>query len=201
MLLVLICCLGGVGFAFSVWFYFESAAEKIWFRNLGRSQAERKAVVSRWESVRLTAELADFLDLMALGISSGLTMENAWRLGTRHARPGLLRNELVWVQDALFLGRPREDAFQELDRRLGQDSLHLFFSILVQSVRAGSRLQHLFHDQAAALRRARLMRLERRAQTAPLRLLLPLFLFIFPTIFLILFGPLVIRLSQGLSLF
>ncbi len=198
---ILICLCGGASFAFLVWFYFEYESEKIWFKNLGRATSRKRTVVPQREGARLNAELADFLDLMALGISSGLNMENAWALGTHHTRPGLLKKELVWVQDALFLGRPREEAFQELDRRLGQDSLHLFFAILVQSVRAGSRLQNLFHDQASALRRARLFRLERRAQTAPLRLLLPLFLFIFPTIFLILFGPLAIRLSQGVSLF
>lgn len=191
----------GISIFLGLWFWFQSQTEKIWAQNLGSSHLPTPLVLSKKETARLLTELADFLDLMGLGMSGGLNLQDAWRLGADHAQPGPLKKELGRVQEALFLGRPREDAFQELDRRLGQPHLHLFFSLLVHSVRAGNRLQTLFHDQAASLRRARLMQIERRAQTAPLRLLFPLFLFIFPTLFLILFGPLVIRVSQGGGLF
>jgi tight adherence protein C len=152
-------------------------------------------------SNRALRSFPDFLDLLALGLSAGLSLDGAWRMAVEALPAGPLLDELAAFQRSVDLGKSRLDALSSLSDRLDDERIKLVIALIGQSLRRGVRLQGMLSDQAHALRQRRLTDMERRAQTAGLRLLLPIFLFIMPTVFLILFAPLAIRLSQGFSLF
>jgi len=68
--------------------------------------------------------------------------------------------------------------------------------LIIQSLKNGSPLEGILTDQAAYFRTSRFLDLEKRAQTAPIRILFPLMLFIFPTLFIVLFGAVAMQMAQ-----
>jgi hypothetical protein len=153
--------LASAGGGFASWNFLRSRDEIVWSRHVnGRSFRKRP---KRQRNGRLLSDLADFLDLLAMGLSSSLDLSGSWRHAVSFVKDDFLRRELEWVEEVTRLGKSRENAFEELGTRLGVPSLRLFFAILVQSLKTGSRLQVLLHEQAHSLRQSRMMELERRA--------------------------------------
>lgn len=146
-------------------------------------------------------DLPDFLELLALALSSGLPFQSALSkaVGAMPASP--LREELQQTLRDISRGQPRAACLEDLGRRLGDERCRRIFKFLVHSLKQGSALDGLLREQAAVFRTERFHALERRAQTAPLRLLLPIFLFLLPAVMMILLGPLVIQVVQRGSLF
>lgn len=151
------------------------------------------------EKAAYLRELPDFLDLMALGVSAGLQIERAWGTALAYAPTGRLTRLLrAWVR-TLDAGGSRREAFGDLEQALKQPRLAAVFALIQQSLESGHPVQDVLRDQAAFLREHQFLALEESAQTAGLRLLFPIFLFIFPTVFLVLLAPLAIRYSQGVA--
>ncbi len=153
----------------------------------------------RGKSVRTS--FADFLDLLALALSVGLPPEQAWTSALEYLPPCVLSRELGVFSQALSAGRSRTDAFRELRDRLGEPSAQMTLVLIEHAMERGNMIGDTLHDQASAFRNRRFIEIEREAQQASMKLLFPLFVFILPAVFLILLGPLIIQLSQGLSLF
>ncbi len=143
----------------------------------------------------------DFLDLLALALSAGLTLDAAWQTAVDALPPSEFADHFRSFSRSIEWGQSRIDAFQDLAKRLPDPRLQMVIALISQSMRRGSVLHDVLIDQANMLRQSRFTEIERRAQTAGLRLLFPIFVFILPTVFLILFAPLLIKLSQGGSLF
>lgn len=155
----------------------------------------------RRKQSELLYQLPDFLDLLGLGVSTGWTLERAWAAALRLTEPGQLKTEAQAVHRVWKMGGRYEEAFSAWGQRLPDPRSAMTLALLSQSLRRGTAVHQTLHEHASALRKNRLHQADKRAHTAGLRLLLPLFLFIFPTVFLLLFGPLFIRILQGGSLF
>jgi len=130
------------------------------------------------------------LDLLTLSVEAGLDFPAALAKVVDKGRSGPLADELSVVLKELRLGKTREEALRNLGRRVDLPALTSFVQALVHADRMGTPLGKVLRILSTHLRIERSQRAEKLANEAPVKLLLPLVLFIFPTLFLMLFGPL-----------
>jgi tight adherence protein C len=150
---------------------------------------------------RGAADLPAFLELLSLCLSSGLSLLSAWSTAAGETPEGWLRNEVQRALRFLELGRPAPEALSALAQRMGDERVAMALALIAQALARGNAIESLLLNQAASLRRLRMIEAERRAQTAPLRMMLPMFLLIFPAVLLLLLAPVCLRLAQGGRLF
>jgi len=146
---------------------------------------------------QVICELPDALLLFATVLRAGLDFQTALCYYVRWGPPGLLRQELERVLADLSVGTSRVQALGKLSSRFSSTAFSDTLSIIQQGLRLGSPLSPLLFSQAQQLRQMHFYRLEAKAAQAPFKMLIPLFLFIFPAILLILFGPLWLSFQQG----
>jgi tight adherence protein C len=154
-----------------------------------------------WENkrkiARISSALPETIDLVALVLQAGLDFQMALAQSVIHLPCGPLRDELALVQNEIRTGASRVDALRNLARRTPSPDLREIASSILQGLELGSSLAPLLRRQARVLRTRRALEAEKRAALAPLKLLFPLFVFIFPTLFIVLFGPVVLAVMKG----
>ena len=91
------------------------------------------------------------------------------------------------------LGRTRAQALRDLSRRVDLPELNSLVSALIQADELGSSLGPILRVQSEQLRTRRSQQAEKLAMQAPVKILLPLIFFIFPCIFIMIFGPIILR--------
>ncbi|MGL4463575.1 MAG: type II secretion system F family protein [Planctomycetia bacterium] len=97
----------------------------------------------------------------------------------------------------LQMGRPRREVLHDLGARTGVDDMKALAAILIQADRFGSSIAQALRTQSDSMRvRRRQIAEEKAAQTA-VKLLLPLVLFIFPAVFIVLVGPAAIKIGDA----
>lgn len=142
--------------------------------------------------------LPDMLDLLTVSIEAGLALEGALaRVSQRGANP--LHAELRRTLSEIGLGRRRREALVALSERTGAPAVRSLVNALNQAERTGMRLGPLLRAQSDELRQRRRQRAEEAAMKAPLKMLFPLVLFIFPAVFTVVIGPAVIGALQIIS--
>jgi tight adherence protein C len=137
------------------------------------------------------------LDLLTLAVEAGLDFISALGKVVEKGRPGPLRDELCVVLKELKLGKGREEALRNLAARVELPGLTSFVQALVQADRMGTPLGKTLRILSTQMRIERTQRAEKLANEAPVKLLLPLIGCIFPTIFLMLFGPIAYQVFLG----
>jgi tight adherence protein C len=130
------------------------------------------------------------LDLLTLSVEAGLDFAAAIGKVVEKGRKGPLADELSLLLRELKLGKTREEALRNLAARAGIASVSSLVSALVQADRMGTPL-------GKVLRVERTQRAEKLANEAPVKMLFPLVCFIFPTVFLMLFGPIAYQVFVG----
>jgi tight adherence protein C len=143
------------------------------------------------------AALPDFLELLALALSCGHPLSAAWPSAAEHMPPGPFRRDVSAAAAALAYGRPAEVCMTELADRIGDARAAMALALVAQAMVMGNALEPALLSQAASLRRLRLSDIERRAQTAPLRMMLPVMGLILPAVMIVLLGPIVLRLKTA----
>lgn len=153
----------------------------------------------RQHLARLT--LPDMVDLMATAVEAGLGLDAAMaRVATRFRGP--LGEEFQRVLREMGIGRPRSEALLAMCERLQIEELQMFIRALIQADRFGLPLTNVLRAQAEQMREMRFQRAREQAQKAPVKMMLPLVLCIFPTLFIVIAGPAIIRaLTQLQQLF
>lgn len=158
------------------------------------------------ESLKIRArqiekQFPDFLDLLALTLSTGIGLVPAFSkiAGTLEAGP--LCSELEGMIIDLRFGHSQESALKKFLERIHDDQITSVFMLVQQGWKRGVPLQTLLEDQAEFFRQKQLRALEKRAQTVGIKMLIPIMIFIFPAMFVILFGSLILQIAQGGSLF
>ncbi|HZB44834.1 MAG TPA: type II secretion system F family protein [Pyrinomonadaceae bacterium] len=94
------------------------------------------------------------------------------------------------------VGRERDEALRNLAERTGVDDLRSLVAMLIQADRFGTSIAKAVRVYADSLRTKRRQRAEQAAQKAAVKLLLPLALFLFPTLFISILGPAAINLMD-----
>jgi len=135
---------------------------------------------------RMDKDLPFYLDIVTLSVESGTNLTGALTQAVQKAPESPLRHEFNRVLRDVRAGKTRADALRELSDRAGNKSLSSVISGMIQAERSGASLAPVLRSQATQLRNARFTLAEKKAMEAPVRLLAPLVLFIFPTTFVVL---------------
>lgn len=133
-----------------------------------------------------------FLDLLCLGLDCGMNLQASVQLALEHLPEGALRAE--WHQMLLDMrsGAGRAEALRHLSDRVDVPSIRQLVSTLAQGERAGLGMTRILGDFARHERARRMLLAEKQAMQAPVRMLIPLALCIFPCTFLILGFPVLV---------
>jgi tight adherence protein C len=137
------------------------------------------------------------LDLLTLSVEAGMDFVAALGKVVEKGRKGPLADELATVLKELKLGKTREEALRNLAARVGVPTLTSFVHALIQADRMGTPLGKVLRILSSQMRAERTQRAEKLANEAPVKLLFPLICFIFPTLFLMLFGPIAYQMISG----
>lgn len=149
----------------------------------------------------LVRSLPDFLDLLVACVESGLSLDAALRRVTaelRFAHP-LLATEMDRVQQEIELGGTPDAALRNFANRSSMESIRTL-SVFVQHARQfGTKIGDALRTHSDMLRAKREQRAEEMAQKAAVKILFPTLMLIFPTVFVVVAGPAVIRIQQAFS--
>lgn len=147
----------------------------------------------------LLKALPFFLDLVTLGVESGLNLAGAIQKALAQTPPGPLSQEMNQVMRAVRAGRTRVDALRDLSARLQFGPVSSLVSAMVQGELTGSNLGPVLRAQATQRRHERFARAEKMAMEAPVKILGPLVLCIFPCTFIVIGFPMAVKfLASGL---
>jgi tight adherence protein C len=141
-------------------------------------------------------ELPIFIDYIVLGVEAGMNFTNALSQTVEKGPKGPLRQEFFLVLRDVRAGLSRADALKRMEERLKIPEVSSFVSAIIQAEQVGASIGKVLRLQAERRRSERFQRAEKLAMEAPVKLILPLVLFIFPTTFIILAFPIVMMVKQ-----
>jgi tight adherence protein C len=136
--------------------------------------------------------LADFLDLLVICVEAGLGLDVAISKITslKSVKTSVyLREELQRYTRDVGFGKPRKDALLDMAERTGVEDLNTIINSIVNAYEMGSSVAHTLRVQADSLRVKRLMKAEEKANKIPVKMVIPIYVFLFPAIFVCIFGP------------
>lgn len=135
--------------------------------------------------------LPDALDLMVVCVESGLGLDAAMRKVCEEMGRTcpIISEEFRICNFQLQMGRPRREVLHDLGERTGVDDMKSLAAILIQADKFGSSIGQALRTQSDSMRVKRRQLAEERAQQVAVKLLIPLVLFIFPSIFIVTGGP------------
>jgi tight adherence protein C len=148
---------------------------------------------SRKEALR--AELPDALDLLAVSVEAGLGFDAAISKLTEHMA-GPLADEFAMTLGEMRIGESRPNALTKMMQRVGTPEISAFVRAIIQADQLGISLGRILKVQAADTRTRRQLTAEERAMKAPIKMLFPTVLFIFPAMFIVILGPAFLNLSE-----
>jgi tight adherence protein C len=148
--------------------------------------------------VKITRELPDNLDLLTVSVEAGLGFDQAL-LKLVEKTKGPLSGEFKRVLHEIRIGKTRRDALRQLATRTGVEDLQAFVAAIIQADQLGVSIGNVLRIQSQQLRQKRRLKAEERAQKAPVKMLIPMILFIFPSLFIILLGPGILQLIDSFS--
>ncbi|OPY83149.1 MAG: Bacterial type II secretion system protein F domain protein [Syntrophorhabdus sp. PtaU1.Bin153] len=144
---------------------------------------------------QITRAFPDALDLMVVCAEAGMGLDSSIQrvgreMGTRNAP---LSEELRILSRELMAGKLRRDALKNLAMRTDSEDIESFTTLLIQTDRFGTSIAQAMRVQADSMRIKRTQKVEEIAAKLPVKLLFPTIFFIFPSLFVVLMGPALVR--------
>ncbi|SFK04797.1 tight adherence protein C [Halobacillus dabanensis] len=137
-------------------------------------------------------ELPDTLDLLTISLEGGLGFDSALSKVVSKKR-GVLSKEFNRCLEEIRLGKTRKEALNAIIDRLSSEELKSLIYNIVQAEKLGVGMVKVLRVQTEEIREKRRQIAEEAAMKAPIKMMFPLVLFIFPTLFIILLGPAVLQ--------
>lgn len=160
----------------------------VWLRDV---RARRVSIVQK--------SLPVFVDYIRMAVEAGLNLSGGITQAVNNGPKGPLRQEFARVLRDVRSGLPRADALQAMADRLNLDGVYSLTGSIIQAERIGASLSHILRLAAEQRRIERFQRAEKLAMEAPVKLIGPLALFIFPATFIVLGFPIVMKfIGQGI---
>lgn len=172
------------GFLASAWVGFILPSQRL------RAATERRQLA-------IIRSMPTTLDLLTTCVEAGLSLQAAMAKVVELGKSSPLREELERTLKEIQLGRPRAEALRELGKRSALKELNSVTVAMVQAEATGTSIAKTLRLQSEMLREARWQRAQELAQRATLKLTFPVVFLIFPTVFVIIFGPLLLGLFLG----
>lgn len=158
-------------------------------------QSLRQRISRRMAAIE--RELPAWLELLALGLEAGTAFPAALARALARASDGPLREEFSRLVQEMRSGQSRGDALRRLDARLRLPALSSVVAAIVQAEASGLSLAPVLRAQSRRATQERFARAEKRAMEAPVRMLGPLVLCIFPCTFIVVGFPIAAMLFWG----
>jgi len=155
----------------------------------------RSAVRSRQRLI--IKKLPDAMDLITTCVEAGLGLDAALAKVSEQMK-GPLAKELSQTLREVSMGRLRREALSDLGQRTGVQELISFVNAVIQAEQLGVSIGHVLRVQSDQMRTHRRQRAEQLAHEAPIKMMFPLVMCIFPAFMLVILGPAVIRIGQQL---
>lgn len=134
-----------------------------------------------------------YLDFITMCVEGGLNLQGALGQAMEKAPAGPLKNEFSVVLRDLRAGLSRADALRRMAERLDIQEITSFVSSIIQAEKMGASLGTVLRVQSDQRRNERFQRAEKLAMEAPIKLVGPLIMFIFPVTFIVLGFPIVMK--------
>lgn len=137
--------------------------------------------------------LPDVLDLLVVCVEAGLGFDAAMQKVTQKFDNELTR-EFQQVIREIRLGKPRREAMRDMVERTQVGDVSSFISAIIQADQLGVSISRILGIQSEQMRMKRRQRAEKKAHEAPIKMLIPMALFMLPTIYLVILGPMAPKL-------
>ena len=144
-------------------------------------------VAERTKAIRM--DLPDTIDLLAISVEAGQGLEGAMQTVCANFSDSPLSEELSRTLKEMELGLARRDALHNLKRRTEVPELSNFVLVLTQADALGMPIGRVLRTQAAEMRSKRRQWAREKAAKLPVKILIPLVLFIFPAVMVVTLGP------------
>lgn len=140
--------------------------------------------------------LPDLLDLLTVSVEAGLGFEGAL-MKIVEKTEGLLSDEFLTVLRETKMGKPRKEALRDMAKRLNVEDLSNFVSSVIMAEQLGISIGKVLRIQSKEMRQRKRQKTEEAAMKAPIKMLIPMLVFIFPALFIILLGPAMIQIMEA----
>lgn len=152
---------------------------------------------SRELSVR--ADMPFFIDLLALSVEAGLDFFGAiQKIVDKVAdKDSVLAEEFKIVLKDIKIGSSKTEALKEMAARLDMPEITSFVAVLIDAEASGTSISQVLKDQSVQMRLERFLRAEKAGARASQLILVPLMLFILPAVFIMVFGPVAVKMMYG----
>jgi tight adherence protein C len=138
------------------------------------------------------------LDLISISVEAGVAFDGAMSIVSEKTS-GPLTDEINYTLNEIRLGRSRNDALVDMGNRLGVEDLKSFLTAVTYISRLGGSLVDVIRIQSNAMRIKRRQKAEEKAMKTPVKIMIPLVLFIFPAMFIVILGPAMIQLGDNFA--
>jgi len=145
----------------------------------------------------LTRQLPDALDILTVSVESGLSFDSAVVKLVEKSKNDIAK-EFEKVISEVQLGKTRRDALKNMAQRCDADDVRVFISAIIQAEQLGVSIGRVLRIQAEQIRTKRRQRAEELAIKAPVKMIIPLVLFVFPGLFVVILGPALIQIKNSL---
>lgn len=140
--------------------------------------------------------LPDVLDLLTVCVEAGLGFDSALNKVVEKTK-GPIAEEFNHCIQEIRMNKPRNDALKDMADRTEVNDLQNFVASLIQSDKLGTSIAKTLRIQSEEMRIRRRQKAEEMAQQAAIKMLFPLIMCIFPSMFIVLLGPVVISVAGG----
>lgn len=165
------------------------AAYLPWFRLTALASGRRREILRR---------LPDVMDLLVVCVEAGLSFDmSILRVVERFRGP--VSEEFQRVLREIQLGRPRKDALKSMAERVNLTEITSLVNAILQTDQLGVGIANVLRLHADMIRDKRQQHIEELAMKAPIKMLIPLVFFIFPSIFIVLLGPAFLNIMKALG--
>jgi tight adherence protein C len=154
-----------------------------------------KKVKKRQEEILLALPYS--IDILSISVEAGMGFDAAVGYTMRKIK-GPLAEEFSKTLNEIRLGKPRLEALEDLGNRTGVEDLKTFITAVVHASRLGGSITNTLRIQADSIRVRRRQRAQEQAMKAPIKIVFPLVLFIFPALFVVLLGPALVGIWRQL---
>ena len=146
----------------------------------------------------IEAQLPEVMDILSVSVVAGLSFYQALSHVVQRAK-GPLIDEFRIAQREIGLGRPRAVALDNMAKRTDVNNVRSFISAINQADELGISLQSVLTTQSEMIRDSHRQSIEEKAAKIPVKILIPMVMFIFPVIFIVLLGPAVPTIMRSLG--
>ena len=142
--------------------------------------------------------LPDAMDLLTISVEAGLGFDAAVSRVAKNS-DGPLNQEFARLLQEMQIGVGRVDAMRAMAERTSLPDLKSFCIAMVQADSLGIPIARVLRIQSQEMRTKRRQRAEEKAQQVPVRIMIPLVLFILPCLFIVILGPAGIQIAETFS--